>query len=144
LSVKKLVWVGIVLSGCLLPSVEVDRSLADGGGGTGSLGGQAGTAGAKSNDGGSVTNVVDGGAGADEPGGAPTGGTDAGGTPAGGGTDAGGTGGGGGTGGTGSLGEQQGAYTIFRVKGLLPTHITLGPDNNYWFTEVARLNVFAL
>ncbi len=143
---KKLVWVGVVLSGCLLPSVEVDPSLADGGGGASNLAGNAGTtsnkAGAKSNDGGTAGNVDNGTAGADEPGGAPTSGTDAGGTPAGGGSDVGGTGGGtGGTGGTGMLGEQQGPFTIFTVKGLLPTHITQGPDSNFWFTEADNAQI---
>ena len=145
---KKLVWVGVILSGCLLPNVEVDPSLAggsDGAGGGSSAGSHAGgssnKAGAQSNDAGTATNVDNGGAGADEPGGAPTSGTDAGGTPAVGGSDVGGTGGTAGTagtagmGGSGTLGEQQGAFTIFTVKGMLPTHITQGPDSNFWFTD---------
>jgi len=144
---KRLFLAGVIASGCLLPSVEVDPSLVAGGGQAGDAQGQAGTHSGGGSGGGGATSPVGGspdqaaggveaGAAGEATAGTTPGGSDVGGS---GGSGIGGSGtsgsGAGGSGGGGMVGQQIGAFTVFYTGSVLATHIAHGPDDNYWVTD---------
>jgi streptogramin lyase len=119
----------------VLPDAGHDASSNSGGsssqGGTAEVGSTGSNAG-KGADRGTSGDTSIGQGGMDGEAGAPAGGTDAGantsgGSPAVGGTDAGGAGG----------AAQTGPFTSFYPNGLLPNHITRGPDDNMWFSDLS-------